>query len=229
MTQFALARQPEFRRDPRLAAIPRSVGAAAERVICARGDRARLKRVLDRSPMPMVIVDGERRYVEANGPARLAFRLTLAELRELRIDDLTPPHLREVLEDAWARLVGTGCVAGPYEVASPDGGRLPVAYYGLADALPGFHLIAFAPAGWSDGELLDPADWQPSEPRSSLTPRELEVLQLAAEGYSGPMIARELGISAATVSTHFEHIYAKLAVGDRAAAVAKAMRLGLIV
>jgi ATP/maltotriose-dependent transcriptional regulator MalT len=35
-------------------------------------------------------------------------------------------------------------------------------------------------------------------------------------------------VSAATVRTHFEHIYAKLAVSDRGAAVAKAMRLGLI-
>jgi DNA-binding CsgD family transcriptional regulator len=228
MNEIAVARSIEFRREPRLAAIPRSVGAAAERVIAARGDRVRLTRVLDRSRMPMIIVDSERRYVEANGPARLAFRLTLAELRDLRIDDLTPPHLRQVLEAAWARLVQTGCVAGPYEIASLDGGRLPVAYYGLADALPGLHLIAFAPAGWSDQELVDLPETE-SELITSLTPRELEVLQLAAEGYSGPMIARELVISAATVSTHFEHIYAKLAVGDRATAVAKAMRLGMII
>src|SRR5690349_8286606 len=109
MNQLALARSLTFRRDPRLASIPRSVGAAAERVIAARGNRVRLKRELDRSSIPMVIVDGQRRYIEANGPARLAFRLSLSELRDLRIDDLTPPHLLDVLEAAWERLVGTGC------------------------------------------------------------------------------------------------------------------------
>jgi two-component system nitrate/nitrite response regulator NarL len=36
-------------------------------------------------------------------------------------------------------------------------------------------------------------------------------------------------VSPTTVRTHFQHIYTKLDVGDRAAAVAKAMRLGLIV
>jgi PAS domain S-box-containing protein len=62
----------------------------------------------------------------------------------------------------------------------------------------------------------------------ALTKRELEVLRLAAEGVTGPQIAERLFISPATVKTHFEHIYEKLAVGDRAAAVAHALRTGLI-
>ncbi len=63
---------------------------------------------------------------------------------------------------------------------------------------------------------------------SPLTPREVEVLQLAAKGNSRGGIARTLLVSPATVRTHFERIYAKLGVHDRAAAVAQAMRLGLI-
>jgi DNA-binding CsgD family transcriptional regulator len=63
---------------------------------------------------------------------------------------------------------------------------------------------------------------------SPLTARERELLQLAADGLSGPQIARRLNLSPATVKTHFENIYAKYAVGDRVAAVAKAMRAGLI-
>lgn len=58
----------------------------------------------------------------------------------------------------------------------------------------------------------------------ALTPRERELLQLAAEGVSGPDIADALTISAATVKTHFQNIYAKLGVSDRTAAVAKALR-----
>jgi PAS domain S-box-containing protein len=61
-----------------------------------------------------------------------------------------------------------------------------------------------------------------------LSERELEVLSLAAEGNSGPQIAERLVVSPATVKTHFEHIYEKLGVGDRAAAVAHALRTGLI-
>jgi PAS domain S-box-containing protein len=61
-----------------------------------------------------------------------------------------------------------------------------------------------------------------------LSARELEVLQLAAHGLSRPMIAEQLIIGPATVKTHFEHIYEKLGVTDRAAAVAEAMRQGLI-
>lgn len=65
------------------------------------------------------------------------------------------------------------------------------------------------------------------EPRR-LTERELEVLQLAADGTTGPAIAERLVVSPATVKTHFEHIYEKLGVGDRAAAVAHGLRIGLI-
>jgi DNA-binding NarL/FixJ family response regulator len=62
----------------------------------------------------------------------------------------------------------------------------------------------------------------------TLTGRELEVLRMAADGLSGPAIASQLEISPGTVKTHFEHIYAKYGVPDRVAAVAKALRQGLI-
>ncbi|MCW2968287.1 MAG: putative Histidine kinase with sensor domain and response regulator receiver domain [Solirubrobacteraceae bacterium] len=61
-----------------------------------------------------------------------------------------------------------------------------------------------------------------------LTPRELQVLQLAAREYSAADIALELFLSPATVKRHFGRAYARLGVNDRAAAVAKAMRAGLI-
>jgi DNA-binding NarL/FixJ family response regulator len=63
---------------------------------------------------------------------------------------------------------------------------------------------------------------------SRLTPRQLEVLQLAALGLSGPGIAERLMVSPATVKTHFEHIYEKLGASDRSSAVATAVRTGLI-
>lgn len=61
-----------------------------------------------------------------------------------------------------------------------------------------------------------------------LTPRELEVLALAAQGLSAREISRQLMVSPSTIKTHFEHIYAKLGASDRAAAIAQAMRSGLL-
>ena len=67
-----------------------------------------------------------------------------------------------------------------------------------------------------------------SEPRRSLSERELEVLDLTADGMSSREIGAELHLSPATVKTHLQNIYGKLGVSDRAAAVAVAMRLGLL-
>jgi two-component system nitrate/nitrite response regulator NarL len=66
------------------------------------------------------------------------------------------------------------------------------------------------------------------EDRVPLTPRESEVLKLTADGLSAPEIGFELHVSAATVKTHMQSVYGKLGVSDRAAAVAAAMRQGLL-
>jgi ATP/maltotriose-dependent transcriptional regulator MalT len=64
--------------------------------------------------------------------------------------------------------------------------------------------------------------------RSPLTSRETEVLQLAADGLAGGEIEQRLQVSRSTVKSHFENIYAKLGVSNRAGAVARALREGLI-
>jgi PAS domain S-box-containing protein len=61
-----------------------------------------------------------------------------------------------------------------------------------------------------------------------LTVRECQVLQLAAQGMAGKTIAHRLNVSPSTIKTHFENIYAKWNVSDRASAVAHALRQGLI-
>jgi two-component system nitrate/nitrite response regulator NarL len=61
-----------------------------------------------------------------------------------------------------------------------------------------------------------------------LTARELEILRLCADGLSSPDIATALFLSVPTVKTHLQHVYAKLEVSDRAAAVAQALRRGLL-
>ena len=64
--------------------------------------------------------------------------------------------------------------------------------------------------------------------RPALTGREREVLELTANGRSAPQIAEQLFLSTATVKTHLQRLYEKLGVSDRAAAVAEAMRRGLL-
>ncbi len=61
-----------------------------------------------------------------------------------------------------------------------------------------------------------------------LTPRELEVLQLVAQGRSNPEIARELFIGEATVKTHLLHVFDKLGVDDRTRAVTVALERGIL-
>jgi two-component system, NarL family, nitrate/nitrite response regulator NarL len=67
---------------------------------------------------------------------------------------------------------------------------------------------------------------EPSGP--SLSTREREVLNMIASGRSIPAIAEALFLAPSTVKTHVQRLYEKLGVGDRAAAVAEAMRRGLL-
>jgi len=65
-------------------------------------------------------------------------------------------------------------------------------------------------------------------PDAALSRREIEVLQLVADGHSNLQISQQLFLSQATVKSHLAHIYTKLAVDSRTAAVAAATTRGLI-
>ncbi|MER6099695.1 response regulator transcription factor [Streptomyces sp. NPDC001728] len=65
-------------------------------------------------------------------------------------------------------------------------------------------------------------------PAEALTKRELEVLQLVGEGLSNQQISKALFLSQATVKSHLVHIFAKLGVDSRTAAVAAATARRLI-
>jgi NarL family two-component system response regulator LiaR len=68
----------------------------------------------------------------------------------------------------------------------------------------------------------------PGERARSLTDRELEVLQLAAQGLTNYDIAQQLYISVRTVEAHLTHIYNKLGVSSRTEAVVHAIQQGWI-
>ncbi|MEV2276139.1 response regulator transcription factor [Nocardiopsis sp. NPDC049922] len=76
------------------------------------------------------------------------------------------------------------------------------------------------------GRLVAGMRRRPETP--ALSPREVEVLRLAADGRTNAEIGRALHISATTVKTHLMRAYDKLGVADRTAAVSQALRRGLL-
>ena len=193
----------------------------------ARNQPRQLDRLFNRSPVPLVLMDEGRRFRHANTAACMTLRLGLGDLLSHRAHDIVLPFAMTTFETAWAEMCDAGHVA--VEALGLEGGDkapVTVAAHGVAEAMPGVYLAGFAPGGLSGEELAVFPDG--SQPVTPLTPRELELLQLAADGLAGPQIAEELVLSRATVRTHFENIYGKLDVHDRAGAVGKAMRLGLI-
>lgn len=74
-------------------------------------------------------------------------------------------------------------------------------------------------------QLAGQADTRPIE---SLTPRELDVLKLAARGYTNKAIGAQLSVSDRTVQGHLSNVFAKLHVATRTEAVMRAVQLGWI-
>ena len=68
----------------------------------------------------------------------------------------------------------------------------------------------------------------PGQSAAGLSPQELRLLRLLAEGHQNKTAAAELGISVHTVSFHLRSIYEKLHVHSRSEAVARALRDGLV-
>ena len=194
----------------------------------AQGRARQFWRVFAKSLVPMVIVDNRRRYVGANAAARLLFRLSLAEIRQRRIDDLTPVRELDHLHERWDCLMRDGVVSGPYDVGFPDGSQLSIIYCALTNILPGQHLIVFLPAAWPGDELA--LFEEPSQPvkLGGLSRREREVLSLIATGATLEQIADDLTVSVSTVRTHARNALRKLGARNRAHAIALAMRYGLI-
>ena len=104
--------------------------------------------------------------------------------------------------------------------------------YLLKDAPPADLLAAVRSAAEGDSTLspvvANRLMTRVRTPRTSLTPRELEVLKLVAAGSSNRDIGKVLFFSEATVKSHLVHIYDKLGVRSRTSAVAAAREQGVL-
>jgi DNA-binding NarL/FixJ family response regulator len=208
--------------------VPSALRQAAQAVATTRGRLLQLRRTFEQSLIPMVRVDNDRHLLDVNAAAKFVSRMSLQELRQLQLDDLTAGQDLSALKEAWDELFRRGTLSDRYRVTFTDGSTLAVFYAAIANALPGRHLIVFVPADWPGNELeaLQPA-MQPAL-RGPLSPRQVEVLRLVAIGASAAEIADELSISEATVRTHVKNILERLAAKNRAHAVALAMCDGLL-
>lgn len=213
--------------DERAPEVPAALALTRARIAEARGRARELRQLLEGGLVPMLVVDNDRRYVEVNTAARLLFRLSLAEMRRRRIEDLTPPEQLPVMTAAWTRLMAEGSLSGRYDVALPDRSRLLIHYAALANVLPGLHLIVFSPAGWPEDELA-PIQAGSGGVAAVLSPRQHEVLALLAGGAELQQIADELSLSPATVKTHVRDALQRLGARNRAHAVALAKDAGLL-
>jgi two-component system, NarL family, nitrate/nitrite response regulator NarL len=101
-----------------------------------------------------------------------------------------------------------------------DGARLRAAAFAVAEGLLVFDETLA-------GEVLERRG-APLVTAENLTPRELEVLELVAEGLSNKLVAVRLGISEHTAKFHVNAILTKLGVQSRTEAVVRAARLGLL-
>lgn len=138
----------------------------------------------------------------------------------INLRDTRAPSLVLVADIAEATVAWS---AGAYGILPRDASAATMAS-AIAAIMDGLVVIdpAFARA------LFPARDSSPAQPVEELTPRELQVLRLIAEGRSNKTIARELSISEHTVKFHVNAILGKLNAQSRTEAVVTATRLGLI-
>ena len=173
------------------------------------------------------LVDDDRRYVHVNESASALLGAPVQDLLKRRIGDFTPPALRPALERIWADFERHGAMQGGFEVVRGDSSHVLIEYRGTRNFGPGRHVIAVRPVNAAQRDIAR-SDLAMQRNAPSLSPREREVLQLAARGHSTRKIAEILRLSPATIKTHFEHAYDKLGARDRVSAVAECLRRGLI-
>jgi len=164
----------------------------------------------------LFVVDERGTCVRVNAPATKLLGAPADQVLRRHLRQFTPPEHWPGLRRMWDDGDRAGVMHGPAEVLRPDGSRVSVEFRVARNFDDGRHLIAAREVAMFDGSSV------------RLTPRELEVLQLAAHGHSTERIGAELVISPATVKKHLEHAYRKLEVRDRVAAVAESLRRGLI-
>jgi DNA-binding NarL/FixJ family response regulator len=145
-------------------------------------------------------------------------------IRTLR--DRYPPHAVLALgADADPATIGHALFAGADGFV--DKNVAPAEFLGAIRAAAGSGTVLVGPSQAEIGPIANELEHRKGI-ELVLTPREREVLSVAAEGLTARQIAGRLGVRERTVTTHLGRIYGKLGVGTRVAALRVAARSGLV-
>jgi DNA-binding CsgD family transcriptional regulator len=176
----------------------------------------------------LAVVDDERRYLRVNERTVRLLEAPLATILGARLDDFTPQEHWPRMVRNWQELQRRGRLYGDYEVLKSDGSRIVIEFCALRGFHAGEHLIVARETPQLALAKVQRHPGRTATHAPRLTKRETEVIALVAEGNSANAIGAELHLSPATIKTHLASVYHKLGVRDRAAAVATALRRGII-
>jgi len=109
--------------------------------IALRDHEQQLRAMFENALDGMLLLDNERRILDANESALQLFRYSLAEIRELRWDALIPAERLVGLTERWNALLAGGTKRGEMEVRRASGCSRLVAFSSRANILPGRHLM----------------------------------------------------------------------------------------
>ena len=180
-----------------------------------------------RSKNAMVLLDGERRYVNVNG----AYVALLGYPKEKLIGRPIYALVADgplMSAPEWRALLRRGRFTGAAELVRADGRRVPVEFAGHPEIVTDHQLVLFVAmrtgrsARRRPGEAVDPAE------RTPLSTRELEVIRLLADGLTGPEVAGELQLAHNTIRAHVRNAMKKSGTRSRAQLVALALADGLV-
>lgn len=191
--------------------------------------RAGLVSLLEQQSDSAVVVTGSS--ADSDIPVRADVQVILLDTDDPASGIAADPEGRETIpivmltEEPSLRLVLEGTRAG-IRAALPRNATATEIVAAITAAASG--LIALPVSAW-DAQLTHRVGSPPDgSHREQLTPREMEVLRMLAEGHANKTIAWRLGISEHTVKFHISSIFAKLNASTRTEAVAVGVRLGLI-
>jgi len=160
------------------------------------------RRVNDRLPEPIaaIVVDDERRVLQANDAAVDLFQTTRERLVGVRLDEGC--SLASGTEEAWAAFLRRGVAVGTATIRTPDGLE-DVPYISVARVAPGRHLSVLMPSYATEGGT------------GSLSRREREVVALVAAGATGREVGEALSVTTSTVETHIRNAMRRLGARNR--------------
>jgi len=193
----------------------------AETADTRSGWSALFRDAFNQSRNAMVLLDDERRHVEVNGAYVQLLGYRPSDLIGRPVVELRADH-SEVSDEEWRAALRQKQFTGTIELLRADGAHVTVEYAGHPEVVTGRQLVLFVALRAARGVRLRDEDTQATT-QAELSQRELEVVKLLAEGYSGPEVAEELRIAHNTVRTHTRNAMSKMNARSRAQLVAKSL------